>query len=193
MGDALKKGQPYSIEEYENLLARSKPGERYEYANGEIIVLDEYTTAAHNQIVLNAASICMEHFYPRGCRVFTENVRLIIESEKNHRLPDVMVTCSDRDKHSIDAMHEPALLVEVLSTSTQREDTGKKLDAYLTIASLQAYIIVDPIEVWIRVYERIDGKWGMQPLYTSITSQIYIKSLELSFPLSRIYLYVLSA
>ncbi len=70
MGDALQNKHSYSIEEYQHLVRQAKPGERYEYAKGEIIVLEEYTTDAHNQIVLNAASKCMEHFYPGGCRIY---------------------------------------------------------------------------------------------------------------------------
>ncbi len=102
-----------------------------------------------------------------------------------------MVTCSEKDKNSVDAKREPVLLIEVLSASTQREDTGKKLDAYYTITSLQAYIIIDPMEVWVRLHERVNGKWEMRPLYTELNSKLHIESLGLAITMADLYRFVL--
>jgi Uma2 family endonuclease len=79
--------------------------------------------------------------------VYTENVRLVIGNQDEFRLPDVLVTCSDRDKADNMSKRDPVLLVEVLSPATALQDLGSKLDAYREIPSLQAYLIINPAEV----------------------------------------------
>ncbi len=136
MGDGLKSNHYYTIEEYEAIASQAKEGERYEYADGQIIPFnDEYTTTAHNQVVQNTADVLKAHFYPQGCRVYTENIRLVIDELRNHRLPDVMATCSDRDKQAKDHIIDPIVLVEVLSPATALNDLAVKADLYRKIDS----------------------------------------------------------
>ncbi len=123
----MAKNHYYKVEEYEQLCQNAEPGERYEYAGGEIIRMEAYTTNAHNIVVGNTAFLLRSVFRPQGCRVYTENARLIIDSDEKHqRLADVMVTCSERDKQLVDSSHEPVLLVEVLS-SNAFTDLGEKI------------------------------------------------------------------
>ncbi len=98
MGDALKKNHRYSLEEYEALALNTREGERYEYVDGQLVVKDEYTTDEHNLVLLNIYRLLHTHFSPKGCKVFTENVRLALDAQNQFRLPDIMVTCSQRDK-----------------------------------------------------------------------------------------------
>lgn len=193
MGDAQKKNQYYSLEEYEALVMNSKEGERYEYVDGQIIPFtDEYTTNAHNQVVQNAADILKTHFYPKGCRVYTENVRLQIKDKKEYRLPDVMATCSERDKSAKEGAMDPVILVEVLSPATAMEDLASKADVYRTIPSLQAYLIVNPTQIWVRVYERGNGgEWLPDVAHTELSSSFTIGSLELTIYLADLYRFVL--
>jgi Uma2 family endonuclease len=92
------------------MVKNAKPGERFEYAEEQIIIMDEYTSNAHATVVSNASFLLQSHFRPSGCRVYTENARLIIDNFASHRLPDVMVTCSERDKQSEDINRDPVLL-----------------------------------------------------------------------------------
>lgn len=193
MGDAQKNNHYYSVEEYEAIVKNSKEGERYEYCDGEIIPFrDEYTTDDHNQIIQNTADSLKGHFYPQGCRVYTENVRLIVEEHTQFRLPDVMVTCSNRDKESKDAKRDPIIIVEVLSPSTSFTDLVEKVEAYKCIASLQAYLIINPAKVWVRIYQRdAQGQWQQEADLESINQTIAIPSLQLSIPVAKLYLFVL--
>lgn len=192
MGDALQKNHYYTLEEYEAIVLNSTKGERYEYVDGQIIPFtDEYTTNAHNQVVQNAADLLKAHFYPKCCRVYTENVRLQIKDKKEYRLPDVMATCSERDKTARDGVSDPIILVEVLSPATAMEDLASKADVYRTIPSLQAYVIVNPEQIWVRVYEKNShGKWLPDVAYTALSSSFTIGSLDLSFHLSALYRFV---
>jgi hypothetical protein len=48
MEDVPVKRHFYSVTEYEALVRDAKEGERYEYADGEIIRGEDYTTDWHN-------------------------------------------------------------------------------------------------------------------------------------------------
>lgn len=192
MGDALLRTKAhYTFEAYEELVRNAGEGERYEYCDGMIIPLNEYTTDSHNQIVQNAADILKPYFYPKGCRVFTENVRLMLEKETEYRLPDVMATCSERDQQSRNEKRDPVVLVEVLSPATAMQDLAAKADAYRRIGSLQAYLIINPQEVWVRVYERNgNGDWLPDRAYTSLSSTFVLTNLELTVSLADLYRFV---
>ncbi len=193
MGDALlKNNHRYSVAEYEAIAQNAKPGERYEYVNGQLIPFtDEYTTNQHNQVVLNAYRLLSDHFYPKGCRVFTENVRLMINNEE-YRLPDVVATCSEGDKNAKEGVREPIVLVEVLSPSTAMQDLAVKADSYRKINSLQAYFIVNPGEVWVRLYERDHktNQWLPDRALTDLQFSFSIESLGLILSMADLYQFV---
>ncbi|MBD0258122.1 MAG: Uma2 family endonuclease [Cytophagales bacterium] len=190
MGDALLKKTYYTLEEYEELARNAGEGERYEYCDGMIIPMAEYTTDSHNQIVQNAADTLKIYFYPKGCRVNTENVRLMIGTDE-YRLPDVMATCSNRDLQSRSEKRDPVVVVEVLSPGTALQDLGSKLDSYRKIESLQAYLIIDPGKVWVRVYERTGNyDWLPDQLYTNRSDTFTLGNLNLQISLADLYRFV---
>ncbi len=191
MGDALLKKTYYTLEGYEALVRNAREGERYEYCNGRVVPLEEFTTLSHNQIVQNAADVLKEYFYPKGCRVYTENVRLVVKKGIEYRLPDVMATCSERDLRSESTIQDPVVLVEVLSPGTAMQDFGPKTDAYRKIVSLQAYLIVNPQEVWVRVYERnAGGDWLPDRSYTNRSETFTLTTLNLQISLADLYRFV---
>jgi Uma2 family endonuclease len=56
--------------------------------------------------------------------------------------PDVFVICSERDQQNTQLVRDPVLIIEVLSDSTEAIDLKEKVDAYLVIPGLQAYVTV---------------------------------------------------
>ena len=191
MEDALLKKTYYTLEEYEELVRNAREGERYEYSNGIIIPMNEYTTLQHNQVVQNASDLLKAYFYPKGCRVFTENVRLVVEEGNEYRLPDVVATCSERDLRSESTIQDPVVLVEVLSPGTAMQDLGPKTDAYRKIISLQAYLIIDPQAVWVRVCERsAAGDWLADRSCTSRSETFTLTTLNLRIALADLYRFV---
>jgi Uma2 family endonuclease len=124
--------------------------------------------------------------------VYTENVRLVIGEDEEYRLPDVMVTCSERDKADPLTKRDPVVLIEVLSPSTAMQDFGSKLDAYRKIDSLQAYLIIHPNEVWVRVYHHCDasGQWPPDQVYALLDDSIGLDRLGLTLPLREVYRFV---
>jgi len=59
-----------------------------------------------------------------------------------------------------DVITNPAILVEVLSGSTEEYDRGLKWTGYQSIRSLTDYLLVAQAEVRIEHYRRnVDGSW----------------------------------
>jgi Uma2 family endonuclease len=95
MGHACEKPQRLCFEDYEALEA-DHPQIRYEYLDGKVYAIAGATTV-HNQIVGNAAFALRTFYRPKGCRTYTENVKLEVSFRQRYVYPDVFVTCSERD------------------------------------------------------------------------------------------------
>ena len=124
----------------------------------------------HNDV---SAAILAKLFQPareHGCRAVASDQRLVIR-DRNGFYPDVAVFCDEPDDGQY--RRNPCLLVEVVSPSSRHRDYETKAIAYLQIASLLAYLIVDPsrnvVEAHIR--DNVLDPWRSMslPVGTSLT------------------------
>src|SRR5215472_10421567 len=76
-----------------------------------------------------------------GCRPFTSN-RLVRTECGNGYYPDVMVVCSPAPHRQFET--DPALIIEVLSPTTQDHDRREKAVAYAESSGLGLLLLVDP-------------------------------------------------
>ena len=129
--------------------------ERYEYVDG-VIRMMVGGTLDHNTIALNIATRLRALLGGGPCRVFMEAVK--VASDAANMYPDVVVTCAPGSGRS-DVVPEPAVVVEVLSRSTQGFDRGPKLDAYQQIPSLRQYVLVAQEEIRVSIFEREAANW----------------------------------
>ena len=120
----------------------------------------------HNDV---SASILAKLFQPardHGCRAVASDQRLVIRDRTGY--PDVAVEPDDGQYR-----RNPCLLVEVVSPSSLHRDYETKAIAYLQIASLLAYLIVDPSRnvVEVHVRDNVSEPWRSMslPVGTSIT------------------------
>ncbi|MES2734197.1 MAG: Uma2 family endonuclease [Bacteroidota bacterium] len=185
MGYALEKQQRLTLQEYEALEAQATDI-RYEFFEGIVYAMAGATTV-HNQIVGNAAYHLRDFYRPKGCRVFIESVKLEVLEGKRYVYPDVLVSCNQRDKDDIHIIRDPVLIIEVLSDSTEKKDLKEKVEYYQELPSLQAYLIVEQTECWIRVYERdAQGNWLPHWFANNLSDTLTLRS-GWSIPLSELY------
>jgi Uma2 family endonuclease len=69
----------------------------------------------------------------------------------------------------------PCLVLDVLSPSTADLDRREKLGAYLSLASVVTYLIVDPMARSIQAHSRVEDRWRT-------TTHVAGESLELTCP-----------
>jgi Uma2 family endonuclease len=143
-----------TLEEY--LAFEEESPIRHEYVAGEVYAMSGPTTR-HNTVSLNIHRHLHAAARRRGCRVFVEAIKLHIFDRVYY--PDVMVACGDAAEVEL-IVEEPSLVVEVTSPSTRATDRREKLEAYMRVASLRLYLIVDQRRKHVIVYARdAAGEW----------------------------------
>lgn len=183
MGQALEKTVDFTPEAY--LAWEAEQFERHEYLNGEVFLMTG-TTTAHNLIAGNLAFALKQALRGQPCRVFMSDVKLRVETANCFFYPDVMVTCSARDRGESKMQFEPTVVVEVLSDSTAAYDQGLKFEVYRQLPSLREYVLIAQDEPRVWVYRRGEGaEWILHPYRDGET--VVLPSLELAIPLADLY------
>ncbi|MES2732008.1 MAG: Uma2 family endonuclease [Bacteroidota bacterium] len=172
----------YTAEQYVALEQESDL--RYEFYQGEVFAMAG-GTMQHNLIIQNIAT-ALRSLRSRGCHVFAENVKLEVVADEFYVYPDVMLTCQPQDIADNRLARYPCLVIEVLSESTEAYDRGKKLDRYLRMPSLQAYVIISQKEFFVGCYERKGDFWSYRIL-DQPEDLLRLESLDWEMTLTQVY------
>ncbi len=174
-----------SVEEYFELEEAAEV--RHEYFNGELLPMAG-TTTIHNDIVDNVKRMVKDFFRPKGCRVFSENIKVEAIKDFYYPYPDVMLTCDERDSKAIYVVAHPALLVEVWSKSSYQRDHEFKWRRYKKIPSLQYYVLVSQYEHFVEVYSRMgDTQFWRYQTFENPEDVIQFDKLNFSITVGKIY------
>ena len=96
----------------------------------------------------------------KPCRVFSSELRIAVTGDACY--PDATVICGpvQVDWRDRNAVANPAVIVEVLSPSTEQYDRGGKFELYRRIATLRDYLLVSQDRNQIEHFARNDdGSW----------------------------------
>ena len=140
-----------SFEEY---LAREEASpERHEFVGGRV-----YAVAGGSERHDLAAGLVYEALAPgaraQGCRPFTANRKVRTASATYY--PDVLVVCGPAAHRLYES--DAAVVVEVLSRSTEATDRREKATQYAQLAGMGLYLLVDPDERRIEVAVIVEGR-----------------------------------
>ena len=185
MGHAQIAEQKYTVAEYLEMEEKSEI--RHEFYDGEIFAMAG-TTMNHNRIVGRIRSLFERKFFPEGCDVFAENIKVEAVENFFYPYPDVVVTCSAEDRAGTYIVKHPSILVEVLSKTSATYDRGFKLRMYKGIPALQYYMLVSQNEFYVELYTRTEQKeiWTYQT-FDHPNDTINFESLNFNITLSGIY------
>ena len=149
-----------SPEEYLALEAESPV--KHEYFDGDVFAMAG-ATDAHVTITENLFAELRSHLRGSGCRVFISDMKARIESRNCFFYPNILVTCDPRDTEIDTYKCFPKLIIEVLSKSTESFDRGKKFHDYLTLDSLEEYVLIDSRVRRVEIFRRQPGElWLFQ-------------------------------
>jgi Uma2 family endonuclease len=84
--------------------------------------------------------------------------------------PDLLIVCNKIEKKFLD--FAPALVVEILSSSTASKDRGEKMELYQS-EKVKYYLIVDPKFQKVEIYEFINTQY--EPV--SVNPETYLFTL----------------
>lgn len=147
----------YSYAEYVALESSSET--KHEYLAGQIYAMAG-GTAEHAALAAAVNGLLFAQLVGGKCRAYSSDVRIRTASDLT-TYPDLAVVCGgvEHDETELQAVTNPALLVEVLSPSTERYDRGAKFEHYKSIRALQQYVLVSHRERAIQVWTRSGEGW----------------------------------
>jgi Uma2 family endonuclease len=158
--------------------------ERYEFSGGRVTMMVRVTR--------NHARVTKNLLVALGTRLSSESHDIMAEAFAVHagdsvRFPDVLVEPAQPDGKSLRA-ESPILIAEVLSPGTYHLDFGDKLREYLTLPTLDTYLIISPDERRIWVWQRTDGTFPKEPEIIEKRDQhVRLPALAIDIPLEDIY------
>jgi Uma2 family endonuclease len=159
-----------------------------EYCAGEMFAMAG-TTRAHNILAANLIALIHGQFRSRDCQVYGSDMRVAVSPEGLYTYPDVSAVCGEErflDQH-VDTLLNPAVIVEVLSSSTEAYDRGRKFELYRTLDSLQQYVLVASDRIHADVYTRVlDGHWVLSSV-DAATDSIELDSIGCRLLVSELY------
>lgn len=185
MATSAKASKILSVEEYIEFENQSEV--RHEYINGELYAMAG-TSTKHNDIVDNIKRLVKDHFRPKGCQVYSENIKLEVIKNEYYPYPDIIMTCDKRDENANFIISHPNLLVEVWSENSYKRDHEFKWRRYKKIPSLQSYLMVSLYEFFAELYTRIgDTVFWKYETFESKEDMVNFEKLGFSISLAQIF------
>ena len=176
-----------SVDEY---LAGERDAElRHEYIDGEVYAMTGASRA--HALIVTALTIALgPHARERRCQLFTSDMKVKIEAAGAtvFYYPDLMLVCDPTDAKPYYSA-APCMIIEVLSPATERIDRREKLLSYISLPSLQEYLLVAQDEKRIEVHRRSHG-WAGE---TFTQGQVHVDCLGVSIPVDAAYIDVTMA
>lgn len=176
-----------TLAEYRAIAETSE--ERYEYCNGEMIVMSG-GTATHSAIAINILVYLGFLLRDTDFRLYNSDLRVWIPEYHCGTYTDLMAVNYEPEFNGdrTDEILNPLFIVEVLSPSTEAYDRGDKFRKYRSIPSFREYLVVSQTELYVEQYVRLEqgDRWQLQT-YDQLDQIITLESLKVELPLQEIY------
>ena len=196
-----RRKRRYTEEEY---LAMEHASEfKHEFVDGQIYpwghpdMLGMYDVQAmsgaslpHNTIAGNAFGLLRNELRGKGCRPHNSDMRVYIPLTDTYLYPDVLVVCGQPEilkNGKMDLLLNPALIVEVLSDSTEDYDRSGKFMRYRSIESMQNYLLIDSRSLRAELYSRTEtGQWTFTE-FLRMSDIIILPDLNTTLAMTELY------
>ncbi|MDX2302590.1 MAG: Uma2 family endonuclease [Microscillaceae bacterium] len=175
-----------TVQEY--LYWEERTESKHEYHNGEVIAMAG-GKVNHNTVCLNITSELRLALRGKSCRPFNSENKVWIAHRNRFYYPDAFVICGEiqfyEDRQDI--VTNPVLIFEVLSESTESLDRGEKFKQYMSLASFQEYVLVNPESVWAEVFYRKSADEWQYVVYRNLQDTLHLQSIDVHIPLAELY------
>jgi Uma2 family endonuclease len=175
-----------TVEEY--LQYEEAADQKHEFYRGEIFAMAG-AGIRHNIIFSNVFIELGLRLKGKSCRPFGSDLRVHIPQNTLFTYPDITIICGDLSPsyHDENTVTSPAVLIEILSSSTKNYDRGIKFKLYRDIPTLKEYILIDSDSIGIEVFRINELRhWELEE-YKTKSETLTIPSLNISLPLSEIF------
>jgi Uma2 family endonuclease len=88
-------------------------------------------------------------------------MRVKINETGLYTYPDIVATCNEPkfEDPFVDTLLNPAIIIEVLSDSTEAYDRGGNFAHYRRLSSVQEYLLIAQYGICVEHYSRQDERW----------------------------------
>ena len=183
--EVLSQEMEYSSEQY--LAIERKAEHKSEYINGRIFAMAG-ASRQHNQITFNISVTLGIQLKGRACVAYSSDMRVKINETGLYTYPDIVATCNEPkfEDSFLDTLLNPAIIIEVLSDSTEAYDRGGKFAHYRRLSSLQEYLLIAQYGICVEHYSRQDERWLLTEMSDS-TGTLRLDSIDCTLSLVDIY------
>lgn len=162
---------------------------KHEFVDGEVYAM---TGGSEKHSIIGANTLTALHIglRSRPCIVYTADMRVHVATTGNYFYPDITVVCGERrfmTDAPIATLLNPALIVEVLSPSTELYDRTTKFQHYQQIPELESYILVAQDRPYIEHYMRGEDTTWIYRQAAGLDGTLHLSTLEVTLALSEIY------
>jgi len=158
---------------------------RYELQNGRVVMMAG-GSRAHSSIYFDLAMAIAARVDRNRWRVHT--AEFAVEIGEDIRYPDVLLEAAGQTADDLSA-NSPVLVAEVASPSSLHLDFGIKAREYMSLPSLQTYLVAaqDAPRMWL--WERdADGKFPSEPqIIEGTEASLELKHLAITIPLAEVF------
>jgi Uma2 family endonuclease len=158
---------------------------RYELAGSRVVMMTG-GSRGHATIVRQLARALEKRLDAARWAILTSDFGVDV-GPSSVRYPDVVVDLAGGALRDLTAT-APAIIAEVISPSSEKDDLGPKAEEYLRLPSLSAYLVLSQDEPKLRVWLRGPRGFSQKPkVIKGLEAVIDIASPALSVPLNEIY------
>src|SRR5437867_2327475 len=181
---AVKKLDLISVEDY--LKGELISPIKHEYVDGYVYAMAGARNV-HNDIAGNTFASLHLRLRGRRCRPYNSDTKIRIKLPRRFRFyyPDASVVCQRNDANDT-FQDKPVVVAETISKSTRRIDEGEKKEAYLTIPTLRAYLLIEQDAPLVVVHRR-KGRGIVREVYEGLKAVIPLPEIDTELPLAEIY------
>jgi Uma2 family endonuclease len=150
---ARREDWPRTVAEFEAWHARQP--ERWEFIAGQPRLMAP-ASMKHTLIKGNVYEALQRALAGTPCRALVDGAQIVTDDVS--AIPDVAVTCTPIDL-TTPVVAEPVIVVEVMSPSSEADDSGRKWFSYRKVASLKHYLVLSQDRREVAVHSRAGDLW----------------------------------
>jgi Uma2 family endonuclease len=160
--------------------------EKHEFFQGDIFAMAG-GSFNHSTIGLNIATTLRNALRGKPCQPMNSDMRIHTPSGLD-TYPDISVLCGEpelTDKRG--TLHNPVLIIELLSPSTRSYDRGDKFWHYRSIPTLEEYLLVDSESVHVEHHQRQSKDEWLLHEYRDLENTLQLKSIGVTLSVAVLY------
>jgi Uma2 family endonuclease len=161
---------------------------KHEFLDGEVFAMAG-ASRAHNLICSYAMINLGNQLQDQPCEIYPGDMRVKVAATGLQTYPDISVVCGDAQlvQDEFDTLLNPVLIIEVLSSSTERYDRGKKFWHYRQLESLREYVLIAQDSPHIERFLRQDDNTWVLTDVSGLDASLRLASIAAVLSLAAVY------